>query len=312
MQTAGIHHITALAADPRTNLDFYSGTLGLRLVKKTVNFDAPDVYHLYYGDGAGTPGTILTFFPWPDLRDGRPGAGQATAVGFRIAPEALAYWQDRLGEAGVRVGEPEERFGETVLAFQDPDGLPLELVARVNPPAVAPWESAPVPARYAIRGFAGLTLLERQREPTEALLLDQLGYRTLASAGERVRYLASGPGPGETLDLLESSSQGPGVIAAGSVHHIAFRVADDAAQAAARTALVAAGYSVSPVRDRQYFHSIYFNEPGGVLFELATDPPGFATDETPESLGTSLKLPPWLESSRARIEQKLPRLAYSG
>ena len=311
MQTTGIHHITAIAGDAQANLDFYSNLLGVRLVKKTVNFDAPEVYHLYYGDAAGSPGTILTFFPWGEIRPGQLGAGQATAIGFAIPTASLDFWQARLDREGVPTAEPEVRFGEPVVRFVDPDGLPLELVARDVPARTELWERGPVPPEHQIRGFAGVTLLEARRAPTEALLTGQLGYQQVAGAGDRVRYRARGAGPGETIDILEVPVRRPGIVAAGSIHHIAFRAVDDADQLAAHAALTSAGFSVTPVRDRQYFHSIYFHEPGGVLFEIATDPPGFLIDETPETLGSALKLPPWLERNRADLERALPPLRAS-
>jgi len=309
MRTTGIHHITAIAGDAQTNLDFYANLLGVRLVKKTVNFDAPDVYHLYYGDAAGRPGTILTFFPWGEIRSGQLAAGQATAIGFAIPTTSLDYWQARLDREGIPTAAPEERFGESVLRFSDPDGLPLELVGRDVPAGRDSWASAPVSSVHQIRGFAGVTLLEARRGPTEELLIGQLGFQPVAEAGDRVRYRAPGVGPGEIIDLLVVPNSRPGIVAGGSIHHVAFRAADDAQQLAARAALASAGYNVTPVRDRQYFHSIYFHEPGGVLFEIATDPPGFAIDETPEALGSALKLPPWLERNRADLERALPPLS---
>ncbi len=302
----GIHHVTAIASDPQRNVDFYAGVLGLRLVKQTVNFDDPGSYHLYYGDEAGQPGTIMTFFPWPGARRGRGGTGQASATAFAVPAGALRAWRARLQSHGVVVGEPTERFGETVLTFSDPDGLPLELIGQAAPGA-APAGSA-LAADQAIRGFHSVTLAVRDHTATGAALA-ALGFALSATAGQRQRWTLGTGALASTVDVLALPTTDRGTVAAGSVHHIAWRTPDDAAQAAWRTALLAAGYGVSPVMDRQYFHSIYFREPGGILFEIATDPPGFATDELPAELGTRLQLPPWMEPQRAQITQLLPPLA---
>jgi glyoxalase family protein len=308
----GIHHITAICGDPQRNLDFYSGLLGLRLVKKTVNFDDPGSYHLYYGDGTGSPGTILTFFAWmlPPMvsAQARQGTGQVTATPFSIPPESLDFWIDRFAGAAVDFQGPEERFGTSVVSLLDPDGLPLELVARAGIAPREQWQSGPVPTKHAIRGFAGATLCLAGYERTARLLTDTLGLHHVGQEGSRFRFRA-GEGEGAAMIDLHCQPDGEaGRMGIGAVHHIAWRTPSDEGQREWRRVLAAAGLDVTPVLDRQYFQSIYFREPGGVLFEVATDPPGFTVDEPPARLGTELKLPPWLESRRARIEARLPDL----
>jgi glyoxalase family protein len=307
----GIHHITVIASDPQRNLDFYSHVLGQRLVKTTVNFDDPGTYHFYYGDAVGTPGTILTFFPWPGARPGQPGAGEANAVAYAAPIDALPYWAERLARYGIVPPAGETRFGEPVLVFQDPDGLALEIIATPGAATVDPWHTGPIPAEVALCGFHSTTLAVAQLEQSAALLVDSFGFSRAASEAGRSRFVAPGPGPGRIVDLVEAPEPQRGRLGAGSIHHIAFRVPDDAAQAAWRSRLTAAGLAVTEVRDRQYFHSIYFREPSGVLYELATDSPGFLWDESEAELGQSLKLPPWLEPRRATIEQHLPALQRS-
>ncbi len=306
----GIHHITAIASDPQRNLDFYTRVLGLRLVKLTVNFDAPDTYHFYFADASGHPGTILTFFPWPGARRGLHGTGQATMLAFSIPPGSLGYWSDRLKQHGTTVSSPFERFDEEGFAFQDPDGLQVELVASQSgaEPEAAIWEGSPVPVEMALRGFHGVTLMEEGFEATMELLKDTFGFREIAQVENRARFEAPSGQPGRRIDLISLPAAPVGRMGAGVVHHVAWRAAGDAEQLAWREKLVAKGLDVTPVLDRQYFHSIYFREPGGVLFEIATDPPGFATDEGIDCLGTSLKLPPWLEPVRREIASQLPAL----
>lgn len=307
----GIHHVTAIASDPQRNVDFYVGTLGLRLIKRTVNFDDPGTYHLYYGDAIGTPGTIMTFFPWPGAPRGRIGTGQVAATAFSIARDAVPYWQDRLARHAVHAA-PVTRFGEQLIAFEDPDGLPLELTVSEADPREG-WREGPVPSGEAIRGFHSVTLLERLDacEPT-ASVLATLGFEHLARDGNRLRFAASGAHaramPGSLVDILCEPGAPPGKTAAGTVHHVAWRTPDDAQQADWRQRIAGSGINVTPVRDRQYFRSIYFHEPGGVLFEIATDVPGFIGDESPERLGTALQLPPWLEIRRTDLERVLPPL----
>lgn len=310
--SAGLHHVTAMASDPRRNLDFYTRVLGLRLVKRTVNFDDPGTYHLYFGDETGHPGTILTFFPWPMARRGRPGAGQATATAYGVPPGSLGYWSDRLGALGVAAERPEERWGSEVLTFLDPDGLRLELVETEGAGPADPWDGSPVPAERALGAFAGVTLTLWNPEATAGVLTDLLGFRPDGEAPGRMRFAAGPGGAGSKIELRVEPTAQRGSVSAGTVHHIAFRARDEADQLAWRERAEAFGLAVTPVLDRQYFRSIYFREPGGVLFEIATDPPGFTRDETREELGGRLQLPPWLESHRPEIEAALPPLEAQG
>jgi glyoxalase family protein len=305
----GIHHVTAIASDPQRNLDFYVGLLGLRLVKRTINFDDPGTYHLYFGDAVGTPGTILTFFPWPAARRGARGAGEIEATAFAIPPGSVGYWLERLQEYHVSAERMPERFGEEVIRLLDTDGMLVELIASNPGTEVQPWMEGPVPAEHSIRGIHSVSAALESHEPTAALLTETFGYRLAQEMGNRFRFAAPGEsGTGKTIDLIRKSESQPGLMAAGSVHHIAFRVPDDAQQSAWRERIVRLGYGVSPVMDRIYFRSIYFREPGGVLFEIATDPPGFTQDEEIDELGTTLRLPPWLEKARPQIEDILPKI----
>jgi glyoxalase family protein len=308
-QVHGLHHITAIASDPKQNLDFYTRVLGLRFVKKSVNQDDPGTYHLYYGDYAASPGTILTFFPWIGLRRGRPGSGQAYATAFSVPSGALPFWQKRLASLKVATAAQEKRFDDDVLTVFDPDGLRLELVASRENDSRPPAPSKDVPAEFAIRGFHSSTLALRDAKATAAVLTDSMGYRLVTSSGHRSRYAAGAGGPGTYADLLTDPALPTGLNGAGTIHHVAFRVPDDAAQTAARETLLLSGLHVSPVIDRAYFKSIYYREPGGILFEIATDGPGFAIDETVETLGTLLSLPPRLEPIRHEIEAALPSLS---
>jgi catechol 2,3-dioxygenase-like lactoylglutathione lyase family enzyme len=309
--TTGIHHVTAICGDPQRNVDFYAGVLGLRLVKKTVNFDDPETYHLYYGDGAGSPGTIMTFFPWSDAPLGLQGTGQLTTTTFSVPADSLSYWTQRLIDSGVRFEKPESRFDETILSFADPDGMRLEITASPDETR-EPWPSAAVPAEHALRGFHHVTLSERDPDHTAKLMTEHLGFRPVASADGRSRFEAGAGGPGNFVDVLDGSNAPRGRMGVATVHHLAFRATDDDHQLEIREAVDALGYDVTPVLDRNYFHSIYFREPGGVLFEIATDPPGFAADEDPAELGENLKLPPQYESHRERIESVLPPLRVPG
>ncbi len=304
----GLHHITAIASDPRTNLDFYTRVLGLRFVKKSVNQDDPGTYHLYYGDNVGSPGTALTFFPWRGLRRGRPGTGQAYATAFSAPAGALGFWQRRLADLKVTTFAPEVRFGETVLPFADPDGLRLEIVFTAEADPRKPAPAADVPAEVGLRGFHSTTLALVEESATASLLTGAMGHRLVAREGHRARFTTAGGGPGTYVDLLTDPSLPRGLNGAGTVHHIAFRVATDADHVAAHDRIEAEGLGISPVIDRTYFKSIYYREPAGVLFEIATDQPGFAIDEPVESLGTKLSLPPRLEPHRAEIEALLPPL----
>ncbi|HEY4283685.1 MAG TPA: ring-cleaving dioxygenase [Chthoniobacterales bacterium] len=307
MKLQGIHHITAVAGDPQRNLDFYTGFLGLRLVKQTVNFDDPSAYHFYFGDGIGTPGTILTFFPWPGARRGSRGTGQVVATSFAIPRSAIGYWNDRLKSAHVAFERAPARFDEEVLRFADPDGLLVEFITaeHLNDTTDVAYDSA-VPADVALGGFHAPTLELQRANLTVQLLTDVFGFEFLKEQGDRKRFAIDSNFPNKQLDLVERHDVGFGQIAAGTVHHIAFRAGSDDEQAEWRQKLVDLGLGVTPVIDRQYFHSIYFREPGGILFEIATDSPGFAIDEPVEHLGESLKLPPQYEEHRTEIERALP------
>ena len=304
----GLHHVTAIAGEPQVNINFYAGVLGLRLVKLTVNFDDPTTYHLYYGDGQGHPGTIMTFFPWPGASPGRIGTGQLTVTSFAVPDKSLSYWREHLRERGVDFDETTSDFGEEMLLLSDPNGLQLELVSTPSPKPDLAWEEGPVPAEYAVHGFHHVTLAENGYERTASLLTDTLGFKQIAKQGNRFRYAVADGAPSTMVDLVCAPEGRPGRVAVGTIHHVAWRTATNAEQAQWRDTLSKFGYDVTPIIDRQYFHSIYFREPGGVLFEIATDPPGFATDETVEHLGTSLKLPPWLEEDRPELERLLPRV----
>jgi glyoxalase family protein len=304
----GIHHITAMASDPQRNVDFYTGVLGLRLVKLTVNFDDPGTYHFYFGDAEGSPGTILTFFPWPNARRGAVGNGQVSATSFAVSRASLGFWRARLAEAHVPAEDLGLRFGEPVLRLADPDGLPLELVGTDDESPVRDWGGSDVPAAHAIRGFHSATLAEEDHEPTARLLTDVMGWQFVGREGDRYRYRAPASGGATLVDVLHNPAGAYGQSGAGTVHHIAWRTPDDAEQVQWQRDLVRQGYRVSPVMDRNYFRSIYYREPGGVLFEIATDPPGFAVDEVPEHLGEHLKLPAQYEELRATLAQRLPRL----
>jgi glyoxalase family protein len=302
---SGIHHVTAISGAAERNLDFHTRVLGLRLVKKTVNFDDPGTYHLYYGDEHGTPGTILTFFPWAHAAPGRLGVGETQETAFRVPAASLGYWTHRLVEKGVP-HQPEKRFGETVLTFTDPDGMRFALVGVAGAEGEAAW-SRDIPAEHAIRGFHGVTLLLAEAAPTARVLIEVLGFREVARDGVVTRYRADAALGGH-VDLREVGGFPRGKLGRGSVHHVAFRAASDAAQATMAETAVKLGLHVTEQKDRNYFRSVYFREPGGVLFEIATDDPGFAVDEPVASLGHALKLPRFLEPRRAELEAKLPPL----
>lgn len=302
----GLHHLTAVATDAQANIDFYAGLLGLRLVKKTVNFDDPSAYHLYYGDEAGSPGSILTFFYWPGAERGRVGPGQVTAITLSVAPTALGYWQERLARHGVAAARRQE-FGEDVLAFADPDGLPIALVAVAEDPRQG-WAGAGVPAAHAIRGMHTVVLTVGVPAATEQLLTEHMDLRLVRRDGARARFEAAPGGSGRYADVVADATSPRGVGGAGTVHHIAYRVGTDATELTMQRRLMDAGYYVSEVRDRDYFRSIYYRERGGILFEIATDAPGFAIDETPATLGTALRLPKQFQRARDQIEALLPPL----
>ena len=302
----GIHHITAVAGDPQQNATFYGGTLGLRLVKKTVNFDDPSVYHLYYGDETGTPGSILTFFPWSHLQQGRPDRGQVVAIDFAVPSGSLEYWMEHLDKHAVDFTEPFARFGKTVIGLQDPDGLHLELIADPAVGDIAGWDGGPIPAEHAIRGFHGATIAAGEAAPTGQVLETFLGFRKVDQEMDRHLY-ATDARLGSFVEIIDRSDL-DGRPGKGTVHHIAFRAEDEEEQKKIRKSLLENGYYTTDVKDRQYFKSVYFHEPGGVLFEVATDPPGFTRDENVDRLGSALKLPPWLEEQRGLIEADLPEL----
>ncbi|MFO1147355.1 MAG: ring-cleaving dioxygenase [Alsobacter sp.] len=306
----GIHHVTAIAGPARRNLDFYTRVLGLRLVKKTVNFDDPGTYHFYFGDEAGSPGTILTFFPWAHVAPGRIGVGETRETAFRVPEGSIGYWTQRLLAAGVASEGPVRRFGESVLTFRDPDGMPLALVGVRGAEAEPAWSTADVPAEHAVRGFQGVTLLLADAGPTGAILTDVLGFAEAGREGSLVRYATPQGGIGAIVDIDVASGPSPSRPGAGSTHHIAFRAKDDAEQEAMVRKL-AENHRIRTTeqRDRNYFRSVYFREPGRVLFEIATDIPGFAVDEAKAELGQALKLPAFLEPRRPQIEAALPDLA---
>lgn len=306
--TRGLHHVTAIAGPAQENLDFYSGVLGMRLVKKSVNQDDPGTYHFFYADAEGRPGTDLTFFPWSHLAPARRGHGLAQETALAVAPGSLDFWSGRLERYGARLGKLERRFGDRVLTLEDPHGLALALVESASAAArpFTPWESGPVPGEHQIRGLDGARLLLRAVGPTERYLEQGLGYRLLGEENGWRRWGVDGGGSGARLELAEDPASPRGAWGTGAVHHLAFRAVDEAHQLELRAA--AAERHPTPVIDRFWFRSVYFREPGGVLFELATDGPGFAVDEAPERLGESLVLPPWLEPQRAEIEAQLPAL----
>ena len=309
----GIHHVTAICGPPQPNLDFYAGRLGQRLVKKTVNFDSPDTYHLYYGDRTGSPGTILTFFPFADAGPGRAGPGMASAVAYAVPGGGLDAWMERLAEEGVDFDDPSERFGERMVGVSDPDGMRVELIETETRGSSSPGESSDgALERPRDDGFHSVTLWILDPTPTARVLTDLFGYeaagREVQEGVERLRFRSPMRGRGSVVDLVRSEARSIGRQGAGTIHHVAFRAEDDTAQREWRERAMTAGLDVTPVIDRQYFNAIYFREPGGVLFEIATDPPGFATDEAPGELGTHLKLPLRYEGHRRDIERVLPPL----
>jgi predicted esterase/catechol 2,3-dioxygenase-like lactoylglutathione lyase family enzyme len=310
----GIHHVTAIASDPQRNLDFYAGVLGLRFVKRTVNFDDPQTYHFYYGDDVGSPGSIMTFFPWPGARRGRQGTGQVAVTSFSVLPAALGFWIERLLRHGVKYEGPTRRGpsgaeSEQVIAFKDHDGLMLEIVAHAGAEGRSAWGDAPGISRdNAIHGFHGVTLWVGDGEPTEKLLVDTLGFRPLREERGTRRFESGDGGPGTFVDVRSIGGFVQAAGGAGTVHHVAWAVADDETQLAVRERVVTAGMHPTPVIDRNYFHSVYFREPGGVLYELATNQPGFAIDEPVERLGERLMLPAQYEPQRSEIEAILPRI----
>jgi glyoxalase family protein len=305
----GLHHITAIAGPAQQNLDFYAGVLGMRLVKRSVNQDDPGTYHLFYADAEGHPGSDLTFFPWAELAPPRPGYGLAMEVALEVPEDSLGFWAERLQKYGTVPGEPAQRFGQRVLPFNDPHGLHVALVEAPAGRAFAPWQGSPVPAARQIRGLFGAQLWERSAATTAEFLSSVLGFRQLAAENGWTRF--GFPHAAGVVDLCDAPEARRGAWGVGCVHHLAWRVDDERHQHAMRARVEAAGGHPTPVIDRFWFKSVYFREPGGVLFELATDGPGFAVDEDASHLGETLVLPPWLEPDRAAITAVLPPLSFS-
>jgi glyoxalase family protein len=304
----GIHHITAIAGNAKRNLDFYTRVLGLRMVKRTVNFDDPGTYHFYYGNEKGTPGTILTFFPWEGIASGRTGTGMATEIGYSVNKDSLPFWADRFRELTISQGETAERMGEVYLPFRDPDGLDIALIGSNDADNRQPWVTPEVPAAVGTKGFHSVTLTLREIGPTAAILTDVFGYRQERQEGNRYRFRTDATPTAGIVDLVEDMKRGRGLNGGGTNHHVAFRVANEEVQMAYREKILRRGLHITPKINRDYFFSLYFREPGGVLFELATDNPGFTVDEPLDQLGTHLKLPEQYESMRESIEKSLPVL----
>ena len=304
----GIHHVTAISGPAQENLDFYTEVLGLRLVKLTVNFDDPNAYHLYYGDSAGTPGSILTFFPYPSGYPGRPGSGQATVTSLAVPPGSLGYWTERFKKNEVDFDRISNRGGVQAVPFRAPDGLQLELVAAPDYKLTAKREGSAVPADYQVANVRSVTLTVRELAPTEAVLTELLGFQKLDHRDNRHRYEIKGEGSSRIVEVVVDAEGPVGRQGHGGVHHVAFRTATEDEQLEFREEILRRGFHVSPVTNRDYFKSIYFREPGGILFEIATDAPGFAIDEPVEALGSSLQLPKQFADLRGQIERALPKL----
>jgi glyoxalase family protein len=302
----GLHHITAIAGNAQRNFNFYTKILGLRLVKKTVNFDDPGTYHFYFGDESGTPGTILTFFPWANVKPGKNGAGMATDIGYSVPAGSLDFWKIRFVQNNVAHDEVEERFGEQLLSFRDPDGLHLHLVVSKKTDNRQSWQTPEINNDVAIKGFHSVTLTLKDIKATAAVLISILGYKPAGQENNRHRFTTDAIGSANTIDLLLSPDENPGINAAGTNHHIAFRVKDENVLMQYREKVVKAGLRITEKIDRNYFFSLYFREPGGVLFEIATDNPGFSIDEPVNELGEHLKLPEQYEAHRRQIEKVLP------
>ncbi len=303
----GIHHVTAIASDPQANVDFYTKVLGLRLVKQTVNFDAPHVWHLYYGDEQGSPSSILTFFPWPGVMQGKEGAGLTTATAFSVPPESIGFWHERVKTLGLTAEAPVVRGESEVLTLFDNDGMRLELVASPGD-SRSGWDGvSDIPQEHAVRGLHEVTLSERNLDPTASMLTNFLGMGLSSETAGAASFSMGEGGAGASVQVV-GGIQDRGLQAGGTVHHVAFRAPNLQTMESWRQELVGRGVNVTEVMDRQYFKSIYFREPGGVLFEIATDEPGFDIDEPLLELGRKLKLPPWLEPSREQIQHSLPRI----
>lgn len=294
-----------MASDPQTNYDFYSQFLGMRFIKKTVNFDAPDVYHLYYADEVGTPGTVLTFFPFPNARRGKKGTGEISAVSFSVPSYSLGYWRIRFAEHAMPFDGPRTKFGHEYISLLDPDGMKIEIVADKNADSIMGWYNGEIPAEHSIRKFFGTTFHLNYSKPTEEFLTGIMGAEFISAENKIKRYSLGKAGSLSFLDLVEDAKTPKAAGGAGSVHHIAWRTANDEEQLNWRKKILEHGFYPTEVVDRNYFRSIYFREPGGILFEIATDQPGFMIDESIENLGTELKLPIWYEPKRKLIEQIL-------
>jgi len=304
----GLHHITAIANNAKRNHDFYTKVLGLRMVKKTVNFDDPGTYHFYFGNENGTPGTILTFFPWEGIGQGRNGTGMATDIGYSVPAGSLDFWKDRFKEFNIRQQPVNERFGEQFLSFQDPDGLQIDLIVPEKEDKRKPWTTEEVKANAATKGFYNVTLTLKSIKGTAEILTDVFGYEQLKHEDNRYRFITDATEGAAVIDLLEVPGMPAGHNAAGTNHHIAFRVKNENTQMEFREKIAGRGLNPTPKIDRDYFYSVYFREPGGVLFELATENPGFTVDEPLTELGSHLKLPKQFEPARKQIEKVLPAI----
>jgi glyoxalase family protein len=304
----GLHHITAIAGNAKRNLNFYTNVLGQRFVKKTVNFDDPGTYHFYFGNETGTPGTILTFFPWKNVRQGHNGPGMATNIGYSVPEGSLEFWADRFKQFNVTHEEISEKLGEKHLPFQDPDGLKIDFIVPTNEDKRKPWETKEIKYDVATKGFHSVTLTLRRAEPTVSVLTNILGYYLLKQEGNHYRFVTDSIDNSNIVDLIITPDVPAGLNAGGTNHHVAFRVKDDNILMGYREKVLSKGLNITPKIDRDYFFSLYFREPGGVLFELATDNPGFTRDEPLSELGTHLKLPKQYESARTEIEKVLPEL----
>jgi len=304
----GIHHVTAICADVQRTVEFYVGVLGLRFIKQTVNFDVPDTYHIYFGDRVGSPGTAMTFFGWPHLPRRAAGNGQVGSVAFAVPEPSLDFWMARLRELGIEAVRS-EGIGADMIGFDDPDGVRLELVGRAVDDRWSEWPNSPVPPDHQLRGFFTVSLAVAEEEPSAHFLEETMGFREVARERGRVRFETGAGGPDAILDLLVDPGRAQGEEATGTVHHVAWRARDDERQRAWRSTIAGAGFQVTPVIERKYFRSIYFREPGGVLFEIATDGPGFTVDEPLESLGTALQLPAQHEDRRHSLVVNLRPIA---
>ena len=301
----GVHHVTCITGDAQKCVDFYVGVLGLRFVKKSINQDLPDTYHIYFGDYLGTPGTAMTFFGWPTWPRQRPGSGQVTTVAFQVPAGSVGFWRERPKKLGVD-HDAASRFGADAIVLRDADGIELELVGDASDERWVPWPDGPVDERHAIRGFHSVALTVAEAAATVDLLTSTMGFRHGGTDGKRIRFETGDGGPHSVVDVIESPEGPVGEESIGTVHHVAWRTPDAESQLEWREKLLGAGRNVTPVIDRWYFKSIYYREPGGVLYEIATDGPGFAIDEKPEKLGTTLSLPPWFQVRREHLDETLP------